>query len=182
VYVVVDALDECPDVSNARGQLIARLGELQANANVRLLFTSRAIPEIKAEFDTVPTLEVRADEEDVRSFIAGQIPCLLKRIQRDEALKRDIEDKIVESADSMLVFCLISDLDTDPPAYTASRFLVARLHIDSLRGQRTKRDVLSTLSTLPKGLVGLDEAYAKAIDRINGQPPGDRSLAWRTLS
>jgi ankyrin repeat protein len=66
--------------------------------------------------------------------------------------------------------------------HTVARFLLARLHVDSLRDKRTKRDVLSTLETLPKGLVALDEAYDKATERIHGQLPEDRSLAWRALS
>jgi hypothetical protein len=67
-------------------------------------------------------------------------------------------------------------------SYEITRFLLAHLHVDSLRDKRTKREVQSTLKNLSKGSAALDEAYGKAIERIDRQPPGDRSLAKRALS
>ena len=67
-------------------------------------------------------------------------------------------------------------------AYKAVRFLLARLHIDSLLDKRTKQKVLSTLEKLSKGSAALDEAYSHAIERIDGQLAEDRSLARRTIS
>jgi hypothetical protein len=71
VYIVVDALDECTDKDGERGRLIDKLHKLQAKLDVRLLFTSRFIPEITQKFQSDPTLEVRASEEDVRRFVTG---------------------------------------------------------------------------------------------------------------
>ena len=76
VYIVVDALDECSDKGSARGELIDKLCGFQARKDVRLLFTSRFIPEITRKFRSNPTLEVRASEEDVRRFVAGKMPRL----------------------------------------------------------------------------------------------------------
>jgi hypothetical protein len=73
VYITVDALDECSNTSGVRRQLIDKLRSLQANKNVRLLFTSRFIPEVTEDFQSSPWLEVRASEEDVRRFVVGQI-------------------------------------------------------------------------------------------------------------
>jgi hypothetical protein len=101
VYIVVDALDECADRDGARGQLIDELLELQARTDVRLLFTSRFIPEITHKFQLNPMLEVRASEEDVRRFVAGQIPHLRNFVQRNEELKETIQDKIVKAVDGM---------------------------------------------------------------------------------
>jgi len=42
--------------------------------------------------------------------------------------------------------------------------------------------VLSTLNKLSKGSAALNDAYDEALQRIDGQLPGDRSLARRTLS
>jgi len=99
VYIVVDALDECAD--GARGRLIDKLCELQARIDMRLLFTSRFIPEITQKFQSNPILEVRASEEDVERFVAGQMPRLPKCIQRDEDLKQDVQNKIVEAVGGM---------------------------------------------------------------------------------
>jgi len=63
-----------------------------------------------------------------------------------------------------------------------SRFILARLHTDSLRDKRNKYLVLSTLETLPKGSAALDEAYNEATKRIEGQLPEDRLLAIRAIS
>jgi ankyrin repeat protein len=70
--------------------------------------------------------------------------------------------------------------------YIIARFLLARLHVDSLLDKRTKQKVLSTLETLPKGSAAVDEAYGEAYcnatKRIDGQLTEDRSLARRALS
>jgi len=71
VYIIVDALDECADKDSTRGRLIDKLRELQTRTDVRLLFTSRFIPEITQKFQSNSMLEVRASEEDVKRFVAG---------------------------------------------------------------------------------------------------------------
>ena len=101
IFIVVDALDECSDRDGTRGQLIDELRELQARGDIRLLFTSRLMPEITRKFQSNSTLEVRASEEDVKRFVAGQIPRLPGCIQRDEELKLAVQNKIVEAADGM---------------------------------------------------------------------------------
>ena len=102
VYIVVDALDECSNTSGGvRRQLVDKLRSLQANRNVRLLFTSRFIPEVTEDFRLSPWLEVRASEEDVKRFVAGQIPRLPNCIQRDKELKSAVQIKIVEAVDGM---------------------------------------------------------------------------------
>ena len=62
------------------------------------------------------------------------------------------------------------------------RFLLARLHTDSLLDKRTAKDVKSTLAKLSKGSAALDDAYKEAIHRIEGQLSGDYELARRVLS
>jgi hypothetical protein len=99
VYIVVDALDECADID--RGRLINKLRELQARTDVRLMCTSRFIPEIERGFYSNLTLEVRASEEDVRRFVSGQMPRLPNCIRRDDELKRAVQNKIVKAVDGM---------------------------------------------------------------------------------
>jgi len=98
IYIVVDALDECADGDHDRSRLVDKLHELQARIDVRLLFTSRFISEITQNFQSETTLEVRANEEDVRRFVAGQMSRLPKY---GEQLKRVIQDKITEAVDGM---------------------------------------------------------------------------------
>jgi hypothetical protein len=101
VYFVIDALDECTDQDGTRSQLIRKLRELQLRKKVRILFTSRFIPEIMEKFRLDPVLKVRASEEDVKRFIAGQIPRLPNCIRRDDELTRAVQSKIVEAIDGM---------------------------------------------------------------------------------
>lgn len=110
VYVVVDALDECTDADDDRSQLLDKLHQLQATIDVRLLCTSRYITDIAQRFQSDPRLEVRASEEDVRRFIAGQMPRLPKY---DEQLKCTIENKITEIVDGMYVPLRWSQPPTD---------------------------------------------------------------------
>jgi hypothetical protein len=63
-----------------------------------------------------------------------------------------------------------------------SRFLLARLHTDSLLDKRTAKDVKATLAKLTKGAAALDVAYGEALQRIESQLEGDRELARKTLS
>jgi hypothetical protein len=101
VYVVIDALDECTDQNSTRSQLIEKLRELQIRTNVWLLFTSRFIPEITERFRLDPVLEVRASKEDVKRYVAGQIPRLPNCIRRDDELRRAVQSKIIKAIDGM---------------------------------------------------------------------------------
>jgi hypothetical protein len=101
VYFVVDALDECSDQDSTRSRLVEKLRDLQTKTNVRLLFTSRFLPEITEKFQSDTILEIRASEEDVKRFVAGQIPRLPKCIRRDDELTLTVQSKIVKAVDGM---------------------------------------------------------------------------------
>jgi hypothetical protein len=101
VHVVVDALDECRDSDGTRRQFLAKLRDLQEGQDVRLMATSRFIPEIADWFTEALKLEVQASKEDVKRFVAGQICRLPRCIQRDPALQEIIQEKIVEAVDGM---------------------------------------------------------------------------------
>jgi hypothetical protein len=101
VHVVVDALDECRDSDGTRRQFLAQLQNLQAVTDLRLMVTSRNIPDIVDKFRGALELEVRASDEDVRRFVAGQIYRLPKCIQRDPALENMVQNKVAEAVDGM---------------------------------------------------------------------------------
>ncbi|KAF1996905.1 hypothetical protein P154DRAFT_397109, partial [Amniculicola lignicola CBS 123094] len=101
VYIVIDALDECRDSDGTRGQLLARLRELQARIDVRLLVTSRFMPGIVDAFKDALKLEVRASNEDVKRFVAGKMDQLPKCIQRNPELQEMVQEKIAEAVDGM---------------------------------------------------------------------------------
>jgi Cdc6-like AAA superfamily ATPase len=101
VHIVVDALDECQDSDGTRRQFLAKLRDLQAGGDVRLMATSRYIPEIVDAFNEAPKLEVQASKADVKRFVAGQLYRLPRCIQRDPALQEMVQEKIVEAVDGM---------------------------------------------------------------------------------
>jgi Cdc6-like AAA superfamily ATPase len=104
VYIIVDALDEYQENDGTRSQLLAKLRDLQRQADVRLMVTSRFIQDIQDEFRQALRLEVQADNADMKQFVMGQMYRLPKCVQRDNELRKLVQDKIVEAADGMLVF------------------------------------------------------------------------------
>ncbi|KAL8910654.1 MAG: hypothetical protein Q9171_004070 [Xanthocarpia ochracea] len=160
VHAVIDALDECQD--GTRHQFLAKLRDLQAGSDIRLMATARFIPDIENAFRGALRLKVRASKEDVKRFVAGQIYRLPRCIQRDPTLQDLLQEKIVDAVDGM--------------------FLLARLHTDSLLDKRTVKDVKTTLVRLMKGAAALNAAYSKAVQRIEGQLDNDRELAKRVIS
>ncbi|KAF1955604.1 hypothetical protein CC80DRAFT_549295 [Byssothecium circinans] len=162
VYIVVDALDECRDDDGTRRRFLARLRDLQEESDVRLMVTSRLLPDILEEFEEAMRLEVQASEEDVKRFVAGQIYRLPNCIQRDPALQDLVQSKIAEAVDGI--------------------FLLACLYTDSLQDKGTSKEVKSTLAGLSKGSVTLDNAYGDALQRIEGQLSGRRERAKKVLS
>ena len=62
-----------------------------------------------------------------------------------------------------------------------ARFLLAQLHMDSLRDKASSKLIKNALSMLPKGSDALDLAYDGAMQRIEDQMEGFRNLAKRLL-
>ncbi|PSN59030.1 hypothetical protein BS50DRAFT_661069, partial [Corynespora cassiicola Philippines] len=155
VYVVIDALDEC--VHDVRDELLGKLRHVQSKTDVRVMTTSRFIPDIVEQFSGMPELEVRANAADVKQYVVGQTRRLPRCIQRDSKLQQLVQDEIVKAVDGM--------------------FLLARLHVDSLLDKDTKKKVRSALDHLSRGTDPLREAYDGAIERIEGQLPGRAARA-----
>ncbi|KAJ7144587.1 hypothetical protein C8R44DRAFT_576121, partial [Mycena epipterygia] len=160
VFVLVDALDEYPDVQ--RHVLLRCLFALGPNVN--LMLTSR--PHIK--FDHVipntrlAILEIRAAKEDIRKYLDEQIlrsTSLSKHISKAADLRETIEEKIVQRM--------------------VGWFLLAKLHIDSLATSLTIKAVRDALRNMPNDL---EHTYNEIVDRIDRQPDEHKKIAWLTLS
>jgi Cdc6-like AAA superfamily ATPase len=99
VYIVIDALDECQE--STRRQLLANLHDLRTGLDVRLMATSRFMPEIESSFEGALRLEIKATQEDVKRFVAGQLYSLPLCIRRDVELQELVQEKITEAVDGM---------------------------------------------------------------------------------
>jgi hypothetical protein len=93
VFVVVDALDEC-ECHETRANLLKTLRSLTA----QLMVTSRDLPSIAQDFQRTPRRDIRASDQDVRSYLEGRIataPRLLRGLQEI------IVSQIVQNASGM---------------------------------------------------------------------------------
>ncbi len=99
VYVVFDALDECQN--DDRTQILTIIRNLQATGTLNLMATSRFIPEIESHFSSSQLLEIRADDSDVRRFVAGQMYRLPGCVQRDHDLQKYIQYRISKASEGI---------------------------------------------------------------------------------
>jgi len=72
---------------------------------------------------------------------------------------------------------LVGNTRADP----CIRFLLVQLHLDSLIAKPTPKVLRKALHNLPNGLEALDNAYAEAMERIEGQVSDSQELAKRVL-
>jgi hypothetical protein len=184
VYIIVDALDECSNRNDGtRSRLLKVLFDLQRIVDVRLMVTSRSIPDIVEEFLNVPMMEIRATAEDVKQFVSDRIYQLPKCVRGDDELKRLVMDKVVQAADGMLV-----RRSTTRQRLTYRRFLLTSLYIESLQDMTTKKQVKMVLERIAESNRGknvqqvYDQAYDETLRRIDTQPALKAALARRALS
>jgi hypothetical protein len=86
-----------------RRGFLATLHSLRSTGDVRLMATSRFIPEIMDGFQDALQLEVQANKADIQHFVIGQMVHLPRCIQRSPALQVTVQDTIAEVADGMYV-------------------------------------------------------------------------------
>lgn len=162
VSLVVDAVDELRDDDGTRSRLVKILGELQATGHVKILVTSRNIPHIIESICANSTIEVHAHVEDVQLYVTKQLLFLPGCVAKSDELQIQITRDVTGSAQGM--------------------FLLAKLHMDSLKDKITPRAVKRSLESLPKGSAALDVAYDNVLRRIDQQDPGIRSIAEQCIS
>ncbi|UPX21049.1 uncharacterized protein EKO05_0011255 [Ascochyta rabiei] len=158
VFLVVDALDECN--TNSLGDLLSTIFMLRDECNINILATSRDIPTITSEFKGAGVLEISARDEDIQHFVRGNTKGNI--VHRDPTLLDEAAVKIAQSAQGM--------------------FLLAKLHVDSLQFQRSKKAFRDALQRLASGSNPYDTAYEAAMERINGQTEEQAQFAREVLS
>ncbi|KIM26682.1 hypothetical protein M408DRAFT_72434, partial [Serendipita vermifera MAFF 305830] len=155
IFVIVDALDECPEENQYRASFLKQLQMFQPTGH--LMITSR--PEIPA-IPKFLQLEIVASKGDMDRYIDGRISAssrLNNLLHRDEDRRR-IKEIIIEKADGM--------------------FLLAQIHMTALATASSKKELSRLLGNLTKDL---DAAYEKTLERIDNQTSRDKALAWQVL-
>jgi Cdc6-like AAA superfamily ATPase len=103
VFIIIDALDECRDDDGTRMKLLSKIRNLQTQSNIKLMATSRLIPEIEKEFETDIRLEVQAIGEDIERYLDKQMSRLPSFVSKIPSLPQRIKTDIIKAADGMSV-------------------------------------------------------------------------------
>ncbi|KAJ2984763.1 hypothetical protein NUW58_g5891 [Xylaria curta] len=161
VFMVIDALDECQTQDNCRSRFISELLNICTKHDVNILATARPIPEITSRFEDSVVKPIRAVDDDIIKYLDGNLSCIGGPVSRDTTLQAEVKEGIVQCVDGM--------------------FLLAKLHLDSLRGKRSPKAVRCALGKLAKGGDAYDTAYHDAMIRITGQLQEQAELGLQTL-
>jgi hypothetical protein len=84
LFIVIDALDECPTGADTRDKM---LSVLQQVPTVHLLITSRLHMDVTSDFDAVRQVNLYAHKQDMRVY----------RIEAEKNLKRYVDDDLKET-------------------------------------------------------------------------------------
>ncbi|KAK6525995.1 hypothetical protein TWF281_011036 [Arthrobotrys megalospora] len=163
-FIVVDALDECQISDYCRNNFLSTIFRLYTQCGINIFATSRHIQEIIEQFkhQGSTTLEIRAHEEDLRSYLDGRIEQSTRKMLRDN--REAIKAGIVKVVDGM--------------------FLLARLHFESIETKTTPTKLKEALKRLAmgQGEATYTLAYDEAMQRIDAQNLDFKRLAYRVLS
>ncbi|KAF4497149.1 hypothetical protein FAGAP_6672 [Fusarium agapanthi] len=159
VYIIVGAFDELQAIDGCRNRFLAQIFKLQAQCAAKFFTTSRFIPEIIDMLEGSTTIEIRAHNEDVLSFLDSKLSQSGQLLQTNREM---IKTEITKAVDGM--------------------FLLAQLHFQCVSTKKTLKKMKDALSNLSSGPKAYDIAYKKAMERISGQDQDSKELATHVLS
>ncbi|RBR23784.1 uncharacterized protein FIESC28_03400 [Fusarium coffeatum] len=161
-FIVIDGLDECLVWRDVMDQL-----RLLPGANI--LATSRDSPEIVNDLVSEEDirLEVHAPDADLRRYLDHYMTKVVRVVKSDQQLAGVISNSIIAASGGM--------------------FLLAHLHLESLRGKMSFTSLKSALAALSTGASSYDKAYNNTMIRIESQPEEEAAiakdvLAWLTFA
>jgi Cdc6-like AAA superfamily ATPase len=100
VFIIIDAIDECPVSNGDRVKFLSEIFRLQAETGANVFATSRVNNDIKKLFEGALSLEIRARVEDIQKYINAQTETLQPDIF-DNSMRHKIGREIIEAADGM---------------------------------------------------------------------------------
>ncbi|RDK39337.1 hypothetical protein M752DRAFT_338219 [Aspergillus phoenicis ATCC 13157] len=151
VFLILDALDECPNaaIRKERSFLLALLTELRKNCsdNIHILVTSRPEPDIIEHLEWCTALDLEEKQgSDILAFVKVKVEALDDRIAPKEVKTQIIHELLQDDK---------------------RRFRWADLQIKRLEECRNKSEILEALKTMPQTL---HDIYISVIERINSKP------------
>ncbi|GKZ52445.1 hypothetical protein AnigIFM49718_000327 [Aspergillus niger] len=150
VFLILDALDECPNAANRKERifLLAFLTELQKKCsdNIHILVTSRPEPDIIEHLEWCTALDLEEKQgSDILAFVKVKVEALDDRIAPKEVKTQIIHELLQDDK---------------------RRFRWADLQIKRLEECRNKSEILESLKTMPQTL---HDIYISVIERINSK-------------
>ena len=103
VFIIIDALDECQVTDGCRTELLGEIFGLQARVRANIFSTSRYNKEIVERFKESISLEIRAQDEDVQTYLAGHITRLPSFVSGNPDLQSEVKNTISKAVDGMCV-------------------------------------------------------------------------------
>jgi hypothetical protein len=107
-FIIIDALDECPDTNGERNDLCNVLGEIKdwLASNLHVLITGRREADLIASLDplcTVDPISIQGPtvQSDIRKFIRSQLWNDRKLREWSTDIKEEIETTLVQGANGM---------------------------------------------------------------------------------
>jgi hypothetical protein len=106
VYLLIDALDECPEDHETRQSVLARIERLTQDApNLRVLTTSRELDRIRKSMEALIAeplrVTTRAVDDDIRLYLAREISRDRSLCELSPDMRTLIESTIASQADGM---------------------------------------------------------------------------------
>lgn len=102
--IIVDALDECGTQSKYVTRLLSGLIGNNEAGNIKTLFLSRNEEDIREILEDYDQVSIAARGSDLRLFVGAEIELRIRNKDlriKDESLKQDIMERLVEGADGM---------------------------------------------------------------------------------
>ncbi|KAJ5521449.1 hypothetical protein N7527_005564 [Penicillium freii] len=145
VFVIIDALDECPAADKERHHLLSLLLNLveRHGSNIHILATSRPEQDIQAAMREFPWI-------DLQQRLAKDVETFVRAAMEDEYLQEADED-----IKSSIVDALLNTGER--------RFRWAALQIIRFKECATNDDIRDALRTIPENL---EETYQRILDNI----------------
>ena len=183
VYLVIDALDECPRINDERKRLLAVIATIHswAEPNLHIFATSRNEHDIALGLNSlfqypnswVISLEERRKQvcQDMETFISQE----LKGKSWPAATKENVKDALLEKADGMFVFPARNVIKEGLTNFDRFQYIsVQLLHLERANSLAAIDDALKSLP------VDLDDTYNRALLQIDPKERNEtiRALTW----
>jgi hypothetical protein len=147
VYLVIDALDECP-LPTTWEEIISFLDSLAHRRNIHILMTSRRELDIETSIThltnkTIVPFETSEVDKDIRSHILNRIAQEPYRSQWSKDVGHEVVNRLMEHAGGI--------------------FRWADLQLEELRGKEREEDINQTLKLLPKDM---EASHRRILEKI----------------